>query len=107
MTRKLGLLIIGVALDLLQASPASAQTCRSSFAPGLFTAGVTDIQRQLAAHGYDPGPADGRLGRRTCQAILAYRRDAGLPPNAVIGPELLNHLHFTNPPVRARNMKYR
>jgi hypothetical protein len=37
------------AIGLFAVAPAQAQTCRSSFASGLFTAGITDIQRELAA----------------------------------------------------------
>jgi dihydroxyacetone kinase len=36
------------------------------------------VQRALAARGYDPGPADGRLTDRTQAAIRAFERDNGL-----------------------------
>ncbi|MBP9733764.1 MAG: peptidoglycan-binding protein [Candidatus Omnitrophica bacterium] len=50
-------------------------------------AGVTtaEIQRALKKAGYDPGPADGRLGKRTKQAILDFQRAKGLKADGVVG----------------------
>ena len=42
---------------------------------------VSEIQRLLTELGYDPGPADGLMGRRTGQAIAAYQREQGLTPD--------------------------
>jgi peptidoglycan hydrolase-like protein with peptidoglycan-binding domain len=36
---------------------------------------VVPIQVQLRALGYDPGPIDGRGGRRTIAALTAYAKD--------------------------------
>jgi uncharacterized protein (TIGR02594 family) len=46
-----------------------------------------DIQRRLLALGYDPGPTDGVLGRRTIRAIRAFQLDAGLEKDGVAGPK--------------------
>ncbi|MGH6932883.1 MAG: peptidoglycan-binding domain-containing protein, partial [Dongiaceae bacterium] len=61
---------------------------------------ITDLQWQLAVHGYDPGPADGVVGRRTRSAIRNYQEDAGLSVDGEPTLALLDHLQFTNPPVR-------
>jgi peptidoglycan hydrolase-like protein with peptidoglycan-binding domain len=82
---------------MLVAAPASAQQCRASFVPGLELAAIRDIQEQLRAHGFDPGPADGRLGARTCSAVRAYQKAAGLPIDGRLDPKLQNHLHFVAP----------
>ncbi|QTD45420.1 peptidoglycan-binding domain-containing protein [Ottowia testudinis] len=41
--------------------------------------GWREAQRQLARLGYDPGPADGTVGRRTTAALRAFQRHHGLP----------------------------
>lgn len=46
---------------------------------------TTEIQRALKNAGYDPGPADGRLGKRTKQAILDFQRAKGLKADGVVG----------------------
>jgi hypothetical protein len=40
--------------------------------------GMVPIQVQLRALGYDPGPIDGRGGRRTVAALTAYAKDRGI-----------------------------
>lgn len=66
----------------------------------LTRAQVTDLQRYLAVHGYDPGPADGVAGAQTRAAIRLYQADAGLPVDGEPTPALLDHLQFARPPVR-------
>jgi len=66
----------------------------------LTRAQITDLQWQLAVHGYDPGWADGVAGARTRDAILLYQQDAGLPADGQATLALLDHLQFTDPPVR-------
>jgi peptidoglycan hydrolase-like protein with peptidoglycan-binding domain len=61
---------------------------------------VMDLQWNLAVHGYDPGPADGVIGPRTRAAIEQYQIDAQLPVDARASAALLDHLQFTDPPVR-------
>ena len=41
-------------------------------------AAVAEVQRALAALGFDPGPADGAFGRKTRRAVLAFQRSSGL-----------------------------
>jgi len=40
---------------------------------------IRRIQRRLARLGFDPGPADGKAGRRTAAAVRKYQRARGLP----------------------------
>jgi hypothetical protein len=39
---------------------------------------IADLQAGLAELGYDPGPVDGLLGRKTREAIMAFQEDQGL-----------------------------
>jgi peptidoglycan hydrolase-like protein with peptidoglycan-binding domain len=78
----------------LAPAPAFAQPCRVDFAPGQEGPALRDIQAQLQAHGFKPGPIDGVLGPKTCTAVRAYQKAAGLPIDGVIDPKLQNHMHF-------------
>jgi peptidoglycan hydrolase-like protein with peptidoglycan-binding domain len=78
----------------LAAAPAWGQSCRVDFAPGQEAPAMRDIQAQLQAHGFKPGPVDGVLGPKTCAAVRAYQKAAGLPIDGVIDPKLQNHMHF-------------
>ncbi|NZA02004.1 peptidoglycan-binding protein [Ottowia beijingensis] len=40
---------------------------------------LRDAQTRLNGMGYDAGPADGVVGRRTAAALRAFQRDHGLP----------------------------
>jgi lytic murein transglycosylase len=41
---------------------------------------IVEIQQRLTALGFDTGGADGRIGRDTTIAVIAYQRKAGLQP---------------------------
>ncbi len=49
---------------------------------------VARIQRRLASLGYDPGPVDGVLGRRTRAAIRKLQDREGLPVTGTISDDL-------------------
>jgi hypothetical protein len=66
----------------------------TGFAPALELISVHDIQLQLLARGYDPGPATGIVTAATERAIRAFERDYGLPQDGIAGPVLQNWLHF-------------
>lgn len=53
---------------------------------------VAQLQRLLAALGYDPGFADGIWGPQTAAALHAYQQDAGLPVSDVVSDELIAHV---------------
>ena len=40
---------------------------------------IMEVQRALAAKGYNPGPIDGQLGRQTVSAMQKFQADNGLP----------------------------
>ncbi len=46
---------------------------------------VQQLQRALKAAGYEPGPIDGRLGRRTKDAVRSFQRAEGLKVDGVVG----------------------
>ena len=50
---------------------------------------VRQSQLYLAALGFEPGPADGLIGRRTRDAVQKFQRQAGLTPTGRITEELL------------------
>jgi peptidoglycan hydrolase-like protein with peptidoglycan-binding domain len=70
--------------------------------PKMRRAYIVGIQEELRKHGYRPGPADGILGARTRGAIRAYERDAKLPVTGVASKEILDHMKFVQPKVKAR-----
>ena len=53
---------------------------------------VRDVQAALAAKGYDTGPTDGVMGRKTRRAIRAYQKAVGLPGSGLPAQDLLNRL---------------
>lgn len=56
---------------------------------------IREIQSLLAEAGYDPGPADGLMGRRTKSAIIAFERDTGHRTTGQPSPQLLSDLRAT------------
>jgi uncharacterized protein (TIGR02594 family) len=44
------------------------------------------IQTQLKAKGFDPGPIDGVRGRKTIDAIIAFQSANGLQADGIVGP---------------------
>lgn len=53
----------------------------------LRVAGVSEIelQKALSRAGFDPGPVDGRLGKKTRAAIKAFQRRHNLSADGVVG----------------------
>lgn len=64
------------------------------------SAELADVQKKLAAIGYDPGPPDGVMGTRTKKAIQHFQIDADLKPNGNISPEF-------NEKLEAAHQEYR
>jgi Putative peptidoglycan binding domain len=53
---------------------------------------VREVQAELRRRGYNVGPVDGRLGRRTKTAIREYEQRNGLPADGSPSPSLRNHM---------------
>ncbi|MGF1627079.1 MAG: discoidin domain-containing protein [Alphaproteobacteria bacterium] len=75
------------------AEPAAAEpTVPEPVEPLAGPAQIAELQRLLAAQGYDPGPADGRIGPATARAIRDYQAAAGLPATGEADVALLDRL---------------
>jgi S1-C subfamily serine protease len=68
------------------ASPPRALTDEESLG---MSAALEGVQAKLAALGYDPGPVDGVMGRRTRAAIRAFEADVGLPVDGQTSDQLI------------------
>lgn len=53
---------------------------------------VVEVQRLLTERGYEPGPADGLMGRRTISAIKQFQTDIGVSTTGVIDVETVRRL---------------
>ena len=53
---------------------------------------VARIQAELQKRGYDIDRADGRAGTKTREAIVAFKRDKGLPVTSQIDDALIERL---------------
>ncbi len=53
---------------------------------------IRDVQLLLRELGYDPGPIDGFMGRKTGAAIQAYQEDSGLKATGAFSEELRDKL---------------
>jgi hypothetical protein len=53
---------------------------------------LRDVQSALSARGFNPGPADGKMGRNTRNAIRAFEAQNNLRPTGQVTPALLDSL---------------
>lgn len=53
---------------------------------------VKEIQQALASAGYEPGPLDGKMGRKTKDAVRKFQKDSGLKADGVVGSETWGRL---------------
>lgn len=60
------------------------------------------VQERLIALGRNPGPADGKDGPKTREAIKGFQRDNGLSADGIVGPKTLAVLFATDKPVNDR-----
>lgn len=66
---------------------------------------IRSVQRILAEQGYNPGPVDGMMGKRTRVAIKQYQRDYDLPVTGRLDDETLASLETTQVPPAAQPPK--
>lgn len=71
--------------DTLTQAPSSNVTSAKKATISVPGVTVLDLQKALKSAGYDPGPLDGRLGKRTKQAVLDFQRARGLKADGVVG----------------------
>jgi hypothetical protein len=68
---------------------------------------VKIIQRKLTELGYYHGALDGVNSRITKQAVLAFQRDYGLRPDAIVGQETVRTLvFFAHPLANVRSCRH-
>lgn len=53
---------------------------------------VLDLQRRLAALGFNPGPIDGIRGQKTIDAVKAAQQKYGLVVDGIVGPQTMTAL---------------
>ena len=81
-------LAVGLLSDRLRGLP-GLQNGQAARHTKLTRQQIVELQRQLAALGFEPGEADGISGGRTRAAIRAFQRQAGLPVDGYASPELI------------------
>ena len=54
---------------------------------GVDTSSTKGVQTALFRLGYDPGPIDGKPGKRTAAAVRAYQQAKGLAPDGIVGKQ--------------------
>ena len=58
---------------------------------------VEQVQKKLTELGYDPGPADGKMGKKTEAAIKSFQKDNSLPATGKIDDATLTKLGIEKP----------
>ncbi len=53
---------------------------------------VSDVQKALSRAGYDPGPIDGHMGKKTKSAIKQFQKKNGLAADGVVGEKTWNSM---------------
>jgi hypothetical protein len=66
--------------------------CETNMTPGL----VQRVQRALQSQGFDPGPIDGVIGRRTVAALNRFQQARGLPVDSYLNIQSVQALGIQN-----------
>lgn len=75
--------------------PAPAAAAQPVLRIGARGEAVKDLQRQLIAAGFDPGPVDGWFGPRTQAAVRAFQHSRGITVDGWVGPQTWGKLGTT------------
>ena len=86
--------------DQWSSTPAAADTARP--AKPRPSERVRKTQHLLLSLGFDPGPADGLLGKKTIQAIKRFQKKMNMPQTGRIDDELISNLVLLTPDSRYR-----
>lgn len=81
-----------ILLLILAAQPAVSPDVRAQAPEAAAQAGLQQVQQMLASEGFDPGPADGLMGRQTVRALIAFQRQQGLPQTGRADPAVIERL---------------
>jgi peptidoglycan hydrolase-like protein with peptidoglycan-binding domain len=84
---------VALLLSALVAIPAPRTPAQS--------AEVLQAQIELQARGYDPGPLDGFMGRRTRRALRQFQEDIGVPVTGVLDEATIETLTAPEPEPQA------
>lgn len=87
------IIALALAFALLFTSNAFALTQYSTLEYGARGSDVLALQKALLALGYDPNGLDGKFGRGTESAVVAYQKSAGLTADGKAGTLTLNALY--------------
>lgn len=81
------------------ASPAAASTSSAASMPvlriGARGEAVAELQRELQAAGFSPGPVDGWFGPQTQAAVRAFQQSRGITVDGWVGPQTWGQLLST------------
>jgi peptidoglycan hydrolase-like protein with peptidoglycan-binding domain len=66
---------------------------------------IRQVQRMLTANGYRPGPADGKLGNATIEAIRAFEQDQGLQPKGRVSAEVVSRLQTSTSKLKSAEVR--
>lgn len=79
----------------------------TSASSGKMAGGMTlrDVQQALQRAGFDPGPIDGRMGRKTREALRHFQQAQGLTADGRIGPQTIAKLKAYMTPATSGEQK--
>ncbi|MGH7198434.1 MAG: peptidoglycan-binding domain-containing protein [Candidatus Omnitrophota bacterium] len=78
----------------VKSAPNFSKSSGSNVSSSIRVSGVSveDVQRALAAAGFDPGPADGRMGKKTKAAVKEFQRRSNLAADGIVGERTWSYL---------------